>query len=47
MALMTGEEYIERIRKINMEVYMFWQEGRQPGGRSNPPPVAQLGPHDV
>ena len=23
MALMTGEQYIESIRKINMQVYMF------------------------
>ena len=23
MALMTGEQYIESIRKLNMEVYMF------------------------
>ncbi len=23
MALMTGEEYIESIRKLNMEIYMF------------------------
>ena len=28
MALMTGEQYIESIRNINMEIYMFgkWEK---------------------
>ena len=30
MALMTGEEYIESIRKINMEVYMFGKRIENP-----------------
>ena len=30
MALMTGEEYIESIRKINMEVYMFGKKVDSP-----------------
>ncbi len=30
MALMTGEEYIESIRKINMEVYMFGEKVENP-----------------
>ncbi len=30
MALMTGEEYIESIRKINMEIYMFGEKIENP-----------------
>ena len=30
MALMTGEQYIESIRKINMQVYMFGQKVENP-----------------
>ncbi|MCD8299930.1 MAG: 4-hydroxyphenylacetate 3-hydroxylase family protein [Clostridiales bacterium] len=30
MALMTGEEYIESIRKINMEIYMFGEKVENP-----------------
>ena len=30
MALMTGEEYIESIRKIKMEVYMFGEKIENP-----------------
>ena len=26
MALMTGEQYIESIRKMNMEIYMFGEK---------------------
>lgn len=33
MALMTGEQYIESIKKIKMEIYMF-------GERYNNPPRA-------
>ena len=28
MALMTGEQYIESIRKMNMEIYMMAQQVR-------------------
>ena len=30
MALMTGEEYIESIRKLNMEIYMFGEKVENP-----------------
>ena len=30
MALMTGEEYIESIRKLNMEIYMFGKRVENP-----------------
>lgn len=30
MALMTGEEYIESIRKLNMEIYMFGKQVENP-----------------
>ena len=30
MALMTGEEYVESIRKIKMEVYMFGKKVENP-----------------
>ena len=30
MALMTGEQYIESIRKMNMEVYMFGEKIENP-----------------
>ena len=29
MALMTGEQYIESIQKIKMEIYMFGEKYRQ------------------
>ena len=34
MALMTGEQYIESIRKINMEIYMF---GKKLGNPADDP----------
>ena len=43
MALMTGEQYIESIRKLNMQVYMFGK----PRGRSHPPPLGQLRSDDL
>ena len=30
MALMTGEQYIESIRKMNMEIYMFGEKVENP-----------------
>ena len=30
MALMTGEQYIESIRKLNMQVYMFGKKVESP-----------------
>ena len=30
MALMTGEQYIESIKKINMQVYMFGKKIEDP-----------------
>ena len=30
MALMTGEQYIESIRKLNMEIYMFGEKIENP-----------------
>ena len=30
MALMTGEQYIESIRKMNMEIYQFGQKVENP-----------------
>ena len=30
MALMTGEQYIESIRKLNMEIYMFGKRVENP-----------------
>lgn len=30
MALMTGEQYIESIRKMNMEIYMFGEKVKNP-----------------
>ena len=32
MALMTGEQYIESIRKLNMQVYMFGKKNRASSG---------------
>ena len=29
MALMTGEQYIESMRKLNLQVYMFGKKNRQ------------------
>ena len=30
MALMTGKEYVESIRKMNMQVYMFGEKVENP-----------------
>ncbi len=30
MALMTGEQYIESIRKLNMQIYMFGEKVESP-----------------
>ena len=38
MALMTGEQYIESIRKIPMEIYMFGKKVENPV--DNPIPAA-------
>ena len=30
MALMTGEQYVERVRKMNMQIYMFGEKVENP-----------------
>lgn len=47
MALMTGEQYIESIKKINMQVYMFGKKIEDPHRRSYPASVPELRPHDL
>lgn len=47
MALMTGEQYIESIRKMNMEIYMFWREGRESGRQSDSSSVIKFCKNDI
>ena len=42
MALMTGEQYIESIRKIPMEIYMFGKKVENPVENVNNRPLKGL-----
>lgn len=47
MALMTGEQYIESIKKINMQVYMFGKKIEDPTEDPILASVPELRPHDL
>ena len=47
MSLMTGEQYIESIRAMHMNVYMFGKKSGVSRGRPHPAPLPQLGAHDL
>ena len=35
MALMTGEQYVESIKKLKMKIYLFGEEISNPVGQSH------------
>ena len=47
MALMTAQEYIESLRKLNTRVYMFGEKIENLGGSPHDPPLYQLRGHDL
>ena len=48
MALMTGEQYIESIRKIPMEIYMFGKKVENPvDNRSDPAALPEQRAYDL
>lgn len=47
MALMTGEQYIESIKKIKMEIYMFGEKSQQSHRKPHSASLPQFRAHDL
>ena len=47
MALMTAQEYIESLRKLNTRVYMFGEKIENWVDHPHDPPLYQLRGHDL